>query len=136
MCVCPKAWHPAPCYLFLLCSWSTRLFHPYSGLLFLILHHNSSRLLQPLVLHVLTSTLALFRWLLLIERISSSAARSILPDKFSACPYITLGHSTRQRGKHHSRRFHSSLLRYIPFMLCYRTPNLSPLQYYIHSEIG
>lgn len=55
--------------------------------------------------------------LLLLGRVSSSAARSILAEKFKARPYITLGHSTCQRGKQHSGRVHSSPLRYIPLML-------------------
>lgn len=120
--MCPRVGHPAPCYLseFLLCSWSTRLFHPYSGLILLVPHYNSFRLLQPLV--PLTSTLALsffrfFFYIFAFRRLFTSAARSILSEKLSARPDITLGRSTRQRGNQHSGIVHTSLLRYTLLML-------------------
>lgn len=117
--MCPRAGYHAPCYLseFLLCSWITRLFHPYSGLHLLVLQNNSSRLLLPLVLF--TSTLALF----LSSAFSSetsihSKLLNQLSLRISQRSLIKLWVITPfQRNEQHSGRVYFSLLRYIPLFI-------------------
>lgn len=92
VCVCySKAGHPAPSILseFLLFSWSTRFFHPYSGLLHLILHHNSSwllLLLMVLLLPLLSSFLS-FAYPLLLSNCPSQDSMLVLPENLPALPY-------------------------------------------------